>query len=137
MSFDYEASRKTASQLIANFGVKTQIHRVASTYDQVTGEDSVDSVAATDINLVSLPASKGTIQAFDNRQLEGLTLDQLRFFMVEALASGFEPTGSDLIQFDGKIWEIVGATPLNPSGAKNLLFNVGAKRSALTAIPTP
>jgi hypothetical protein len=85
-------------------------------------------------NAIVLPASKGTIEAFDNRR-EALSLagKRLRYLKIAAKRMTFEPMPgdevcfdetSDDVSFDPVRWQVLGCTPVNPNGTP-LVYGVG------------
>lgn len=78
---------------------------------------------------VVLPASKGTIQAFDNRVKSGELVDEkLRFVIIAAKGLPFEPKSGDRLTFDDADWIALGCTPLNPTGIP-IYYGLGVRRS--------
>lgn len=126
--FNYQNAQKTALRLIDRFGQSTKLVRVSSDYDPVSGVTSDTLNQITDATVVSLPASSGTVQGFDNEFKEDLKKGKIRFFYIAAKGLGFEPEGGDLIVFEGELWDIGGGTPLNPAGTP-VLFTVGCRSS--------
>tara|TARA_R110000803_G_scaffold19510_9_gene51002 strand:+ start:88 stop:570 length:483 start_codon:yes stop_codon:yes gene_type:complete len=126
--FDYQNAAKTALRLIDQFGQSIQIVRVSGDYDPVTGTATNETLQVTTAVVVSLPASGGTVQAFDNKFKEDLKKGKIRFFYIAAKGLGFEPEAGDLLLFEGGVWDIGGGTPLNPAGVP-VLFAVGCRSS--------
>tara|TARA_R110001632_G_scaffold171075_1_gene290248 strand:- start:502 stop:903 length:402 start_codon:yes stop_codon:yes gene_type:complete len=124
--FNYAAAETTAARLIDKFGETVNVLRYDATYDPVTGQTSSEVSQITEATLVSLPASQGTVEAFDNRTKEALIQGKLRFFIVAAKNLSFLPLPGDYISFESALWEIMGSTPLNPAGTA-LIFRVGAQ----------
>ena len=124
--FNYTAAETTASRLIDKFGETVNLLRYDATYDPVTGQTSSEVSQITEATLVSLPASQGTVEAFDNRTKEAFIQGKLRFFIVAAKNLSFLPLPGDYISFESALWEIIGSTPLNPAGTA-LIFRVGAQ----------
>lgn len=121
--FDYARSRATADRLIVRFGRAVPIKRAqpaGNPWDPPLGALSVYEAKAA-----VLPASQGTIEAFDNR-LEGGTLieENLRFLLMSAEMKkvegvgpdAIEPKSGDVVHFDGERWVVLGCTPMNPAG---------------------
>lgn len=138
-AFDYAKAQNTALALIGKFGQVTSFARITvGTYDPVTGDPTDLSVQMDSVTVVSLPASGGTVQAFDNRFTEDLRKGKVRFFYVAAKGMTLEPQPGDLLYFEGALWELAGATPLNPAGTP-VLFTFGCKPSgkdpALLGLP--
>tara|TARA_R110002153_G_scaffold101351_1_gene237517 strand:- start:709 stop:1110 length:402 start_codon:yes stop_codon:yes gene_type:complete len=124
--FNYIAAESTAARLIDKFGETVNLLRYDATYDPVTGQTSSEVSQITEATLVSLPASQGTVEAFDNRTKEAFIQGKLRFFIVAAKNLSFLPLPGDYINFESALWEIMGSTPLNPAGT-TLMFRVGAQ----------
>ena len=124
--FNYTAAETTAARLIDKFGETVNLLRYDATYDPVTGQTSSEVSQITEATLVSLPASQGTVEAFDNRTREAFIQGKLRFFIVAAKNLSFLPLPGDYISFESALWEIMGSTPLNPAGTA-LIFRVGAQ----------
>ena len=124
--FNYIAAESTAARLIDKFGETVNLLRYDATYDPVTGQTSSEVSQITEATLVSLPASQGTVEAFDNRTKEAFIKGKLRFFIVAAKNLSFLPLPGDYISFESALWEIMGSTPLNPAGTA-LIFRVGAQ----------
>lgn len=124
---DYAALAEDAAASIAEAGRAITVRRYSRTVDKVTGTGTGTPQEGT-LTCLVLPASQGTIQAFDNR-LEGGTLvdEKLRFILAAAHGAPFEPQSNDELEFDGATWRILGCTPLNPAGTP-LLYRIGAMR---------
>ena len=128
MSFDYASMAATADRLLGTgeFGRSVTFIR--------PGEAIVDGIAGTSIpgtpttstaNVVVLPASKGTIEAFDNRR-EALSAAHriLRYLKVAASSIDFEPLPNDQVTMDSATWQVLGCTPVNPAGTP-IVYGVG------------
>ena len=124
--FNYTAAETTAARLIDKFGETVNLLRYDATYDPVTGQTSSEVSQITEATLVSLPASNGTVEPFDNQMKEAFIQGKLRFFIVAAKNLSFLPLPGDYISFESALWEIIGSTPLNPAGTA-LIFRVGAQ----------
>ena len=124
--FNYIAAESTAARLIDKFGETVNLLRYDATYDPVTGQTSSEVSQITEATLVSLPASQGTVESFDNKTKEAFIQGKLRFFIVAAKNLSFLPLPGDYINFESALWEIMGSTPLNPAGT-TLMFRVGAQ----------
>ena len=125
--FDYVKAQKLAFDLIDKFGQQTPIVRVFSDYDEVEGTRTITGYYLTIGTVVSLPATNGRIQAFDNRKREDLKQGKLRFFYVAAKDLAFEPVANDFFFFEGCVWDMQGATPLDPAGTR-IMFSAGCKQ---------
>lgn len=93
------------------------------TYNPETGEIEGGETTFTGTAVI-LPASQGTVQAFDVR-FEGGTLieSRLRALLIAAHGMTHEPAPGDKVTFpDGKIGTLLGCTPLNPDGANPIIY---------------
>lgn len=136
-TFNYAKSVATAQRLLAKFGRSITISRDISDANPgkpwVPGETCTAVYSAT---AAVLPASKGTVEAFDNR-LDGGTLidERLRYVLMSPVMTrtsalgpdSIEPQSLDVLTFDGHAWTVLGCTPLNPAGTP-VLFPMGVKR---------
>ncbi|WP_019170671.1 hypothetical protein [Pseudaminobacter salicylatoxidans] len=126
-TFNYAKSQATAERLLKKFGRAVTLKRLVpgggSPWDP--GEPTWQEYPAT---AAVLPASKDTIEAFDNR-LEGGTLidEQLRYVLMSAVGLPVEPKSLDVVNFDNNDWVVLGCTPLNPAGTP-VLYPMGVKR---------
>lgn len=133
MAFDYQKSAATALKLLKQFGRKAVIRRPSTgrgEYDPVEGkfaEPEGDELQG-EFDLVVLPASKGTIEAFDNRLEEGLTAAAMRYLIIAAASAPFEPQAMDVVAIDGAEWIFMGCTPLDPAGGSPVIYKAGVKR---------
>jgi len=125
MSAFYDEMAATASSLLGEYGQPATFTRTPKIVDGVSGTVTDGDPTTSTANAVVLPASKGTVEAFDNR-LEELSLagKQLRYLKVAALGMDFEPASLDTCVFDGATWQVLGCTPLNPAGTA-LLYGMG------------
>ena len=135
MAFNYTETQKTARRLLDKFGVSVTFNRVGGgTFDPVAGEETGTSTTTETVKVVALPISSGR-NAFDNKTCEDLSTVESRFLYAEVNTNSFEPKNGDLVSFESKVWEVSGVTPLNPTGAKAVLFMVGIKLSGRSVIP--
>lgn len=97
-------------------------------YDPLNPDESTLMILQTcPINGVNLPASQGTIEAFDNRILNDPQLRRsFRFFILAGLGLLFQPQANDVLTTAEGHCRILGATPLNPAGDGAIIYNVGA-----------
>lgn len=135
-AFNYARSQATALRLLTKFGRSVTLKRSVpgNGPPHNPGEPTWISYSAT---AAVLPASKGTIEAFDNR-LEGGSLieERLRYVLMApqmARSSGvgpdtIEPRSGDVLEFDGVAWTVLGCTPLNPAGTP-VLYPMGVRRA--------
>lgn len=101
--------------------------RVESTdpadYNPATGEYEGQDIEFTGIAAI-LPASQGTVQAFDVRFVGGALIEStLRALLIAAHGMEHEPAPGDTVEFpDGRIGTMLGCTPLNPDGANPIIY---------------
>lgn len=138
-AFDYIESQKDADELLKEFGRGITISRQVPGPPLNPKEPWIPGppVTATyTASAVVLPASKGTIEAFDNRLENGTLIDErLRYVLMSPLMTRtsvagpatIEPQSLDVLTFDGHDWTVLGCTPLNPAGVP-VLFPMGVKR---------
>lgn len=142
--FDYAKAARTAERLIGRFGrpqgVTLKRMVPGSGPDWNPGPPSWITYTCT---AVILQASKGTIEAFDNRLERGSLIDEkLRYVvmspqMVRTSATGpdhIEPKSTDILEFDGSTWTVLGCTPLNPAGTP-VYYPMGVRRLGATEAP--
>jgi nitrite reductase/ring-hydroxylating ferredoxin subunit len=123
-----------AYELLEEAGVGIVFTRPNRTINPVSGLVTAKAPATTTLVGVNLPASKGTVQAFDNRILDKTVLTKLRFLICAAKGAAFEPESGDLVALEGKTWEVVGVTPLAPDGTP-ILYKLGCKLTIESSLP--
>ena len=127
----YDNLADTAAHLLDRFGVSATLKRhVRSTFDPVSGKESVGAFDSYPVVAVVLPASKSTIEAFDNRvNLDGsaLNIERYRFVILAAQALEIEPQGGDVFVHEGNDWHILGSTPVAPGGT-SLIYRMGVRK---------
>lgn len=96
-------------------------------YDPVNPTTSLKAVQQTTSGAaVVLPASNGTIEAFDNRLKDDPTVKQrFRFVILAGKGLSFIPEAGDVLETAEGFYRVLGSTPLNPNGAQAILYNVG------------
>jgi len=134
--FDYIKAQNTAIGLVDKFGFDMLISRTASTYDPVTGTETVILLTEQTATVVNLPASSGTVQAFDNRYKEDFKRGKIRFFYVAAKGLAFTPEPGDTFILDDKVFDVAGTTPLNPAGTP-VLYTMAGRVSGRTIEVVP
>jgi hypothetical protein len=128
MAIDYAAIRLKASKAIDKAGLRITLVRYGFTTDPVAGTSSKVLTASQTLASVILPASQGTLEAFDVRFMSDVDASQdVRFVVMSGQGSTFIPEPKDEATFDGATWEVMGCTPLAPDGATRLLYSVGFK----------
>ena len=126
--FDYIKAQNSALNLINKFGTTTEIGRVSSSYDPVEGAESGAVVTKTDAEVVALPGGS-SITSFDERYQAELVKGKARFFYIAHLGLTFTPEAGDIILWESKVYDIIGANPLNPSESTPVIHNVGCVES--------
>jgi hypothetical protein len=140
--FDYARAQATADRLLAKFGSnkgdaprKIRIKRLIPG-DGPSHNPGAPTAVEYEASAVVMPASKGTIEAFDNRYQGGSLIDEkLRYVMMspfmtrisEEGPASIEPKSGDVLTFDSYDWTVIGSTPLSPAGVP-VLFPMGVKR---------
>lgn len=124
---NYAATASRLAGTLGKFGLTITYTRTATpTVNGPSG--TVTEGAATNYTprAIILPASKGTVEAFDNRrESESLKGAQMRYLKIAAADLAIEPRPDDTVTFGGKSWRVLGCTPVDPSGACPLVYGVG------------
>lgn len=124
----YGTMATTAKALISKKGRAITIARPANEYDPATDAMTSDDPTSGTFQAVILPATKSTLESFDNRLLNGtLADDTVRFILAAAKGTIFEPKPADIATFDGSDWIVLGCTPLNPAGTA-LIYKLAVKK---------
>lgn len=92
-------------------------------YNPETGEMESGDITFTGIAVI-LPASQGTVQAFDVRFERGTLIEStLRALLIAAHGMTHMPVPGDKVTFpDGQVGTMLGCTPLNPDGANPIIY---------------
>ncbi|MDU4249007.1 hypothetical protein [Pseudomonas sp.] len=124
----YDEMADMALEMLAEFGRVIQLSRVVGgDYDPDTGT-SGGSTETQDATVVILPASNGTVQAFDIRFENGTLIEQnLRALTIAAKDLAWVPIAGDKATFDGSDWTFIGCTPVNPAGTP-VVYKAAVKR---------
>lgn len=132
MSAYYEALAAKANALIREKGRPITFVRrgKAAAADLVSGTVDLPQLATTTLPAAVLPASGGTLEAFDVRFMKDIDAAiDVRFAVVSALdadggAPAFEPRPGDEATFEGRTWQVMGNTPLNVDGTP-VIYSIG------------
>jgi hypothetical protein len=134
-AFDYIESAADADELLREFGREITIKRLVPGTGPAHNPGPSTATVYSAFAVV-LQASKGTIEAFDNR-LEGGTLidERLRYVLMSPILTRIsdegpdtiEPASLDVVTFDGIDWTVLGCTPLKPADDP-VLYPMGVKR---------
>jgi hypothetical protein len=128
VAFDYAAAAETARKLIEGFGSLSTVNRFADVPDVVAGTVARVVSKTQRLPAVILPASGGTLEAFDVRFMNDVKdSTDVRFCLAAAKGSTFQPEPKDEVTVLGQVWQVMGCTPLNVSGVP-LIYSVGLKR---------
>lgn len=122
----YTEAANDALEMIREAGKSYPIKRVVTVANPVEGTVT-ETVTEGTLVAIILPASKGTIEAFDNRLAEGLRQEKLRYIIAAAKGAAFTPDGGDVMTFEGASWSVLGCTPLAPAGIP-VIFKLGVKQ---------
>lgn len=125
MSAFYEGLRAEVDQLLAELGRDIIFQRYTYVNDLVEGTSVPTLMASQTLKAAVIPASGGTLEAFDVRFMDGAADDtNVRFAVVSAEGATFTPGPKDYALFDGLRWNVMGCTPLNVDGTA-VIYSVG------------
>lgn len=129
MTAFYDRMASTALRLIGNYGRQIEFSRtVGGEYDPDAGEPTGSTTETEQATVVVLPASNGTVQAFDIRFDNGSLIEQnLRALVIAAKDLAWMPAPGDKASFDGADWTFIGCTPINPEGTP-VVYKAAVKR---------
>lgn len=128
MADNYEELQQDALELLEEFGCKIPFSRtIDGEYDPETGGSSGTTQTET-ATVVVLPASNGTVQAFDIKFDNGTLVESnLRALVIAAKGLDWMPSPGDKATFDGADWTFIGCTPINPAGTP-LVYKASVRR---------
>lgn len=121
---NYTALAASAQKLCRSAGRQITVNRYAPTRNSSTGAVTKGSATLTATPYaVELPAAKG-LQMFEAQiKAESLVIQQLRFFVLEAVGQTFAPLPQDEAVIDGTVWPIKGVDGCNPATVA-LTYNI-------------
>jgi hypothetical protein len=121
---NYSALASTAQRLIQDAGRTITIKRYAPSRNGSTGLVVKGSATLTATPyVVELPAAKG-LRMFESQiKAESLVIQQLRFFVIEAVGQTFAPLPQDEAEIDGAAWPIKGVNGCTPATVP-LTYNI-------------
>ena len=120
---NYPALAATAQKLVKQAGRQIEINRYEVTRDSSTGVVTKMIAAFATPYAVELPAAKG-LQMFETQiKAESLVIQQLRFFVLEAVGQDFAPMPQDEAVIDGAAWPIKGVNGCTPATVP-LTYNI-------------
>lgn len=126
----YDELRVTAEAMLDEFGRDITYIRYTKGGDLVGGTASRAIEMQTTLKSAVVPASGGTLEAFDVRFFEGISAaTDVRFAIVATLQpdgtpAAFMPSPGDEATFDGRTWLVMGNTPLNVDGTP-VTYSIG------------
>lgn len=124
----YVRAQASANRMLAKYGQLILVTRVTpGEYDPETSTNGESTTTTQTLNIAVLPASQGTVEAFDIKFEKGtLISSNIRSLIISAVAD-FAPMPGDMVTFEGSDWTLIGVTPLNPGGTA-VLYTGTAKR---------
>lgn len=125
--FDYAETAQTALELIREFGKQITLRTVAGAYDPASGVFTSANSDST-LDVVFIPASKGTIEAFDDRLKGEYMRGNVRFLLAAASSASAVPKPADVLIFDSETWSVMGVTPLKPAETA-VIYKIGCTRA--------
>lgn len=124
----YTGLATTALNLITDKGQDVTINRYTSSRNVAKGRTDKTLSETDTLKVVVLPASKGTIQGFDNRAFSGLEQSKIRFMIAAASGAAFEPrVGDEITGLESASWRVLGSTPINPAGT-SIVYRIGVAK---------
>jgi hypothetical protein len=129
MSAFYDRMSATALSLIAKFGRElTMSRKISGSYNPETGLVDDDISEAQTIRAVVLPASKGTVEAFDSKFEAGTLIESnIRALKIAADGLLWPPSPGNSITIDGEVWTMIGSTESSPGGTP-MVYSASIKR---------
>ncbi len=127
-TFDYVGICNDAKAIIDEFGFRMKIRRFAYVTDKLAGTVDRGVPQEQELSAVILPASQGTLEAFDVRFMNDvLESTDVRFTIISAVGATFTPAPKDEVEYWDGVWNVMGCTPLNVAGIP-LIYSVGLKK---------
>lgn len=126
MSIDLTGLAEVMERLASENGGPVTFARNASTVNTSTGAVTAGITTTATGYAVQVPASKGTIEAFDNRtEKDSKALKRMRALKVTRLSGSFIPQPDDVCTWGSVSWRVLGSTPAQPDGSTTIALNVG------------
>jgi hypothetical protein len=127
---NYAATAAKTAAILAKSGAAMSLRvTTPGTYDPATGTETGATSADYACVGIVLPASKGTIEAFDNRFENGTLIEQnIRSVKLAASGLAVVPAGGDKLIINSEEWHVMGCTPLAPDGVTNIIYTLGVRR---------
>jgi len=129
MSQFYDRMASTALRLIEQFGQTITLRdETPGGYDPTTGVTTDPVLRDQTVQAVVLPASKGTVEAFDNRFIDGTLIESnLRALKIAAEGLAWAPKPGCVAVFGGEVWTLLGVTSSAPDGTA-LVYSATVRR---------
>lgn len=114
----YDEMADAAMEMITEFGRQITLTRTTEgEYDPAKGAPDETSTESQVITCVVVPASKGTVEAFDDKFKSGTLIEtNLRALKIAAKGMIWPPAPGQTVEFDGHVWTLIGVTPAAPGG---------------------
>lgn len=127
---NYASAAASAARMIRKAGTSAMLQRtVAGTYNPATDTTTGGRTDSYPCRVVILPASKGTIEAFDTRwEGEALIETNLRSVLMAAKGLPIAPGPGDFLVVGSETWKVIGSTPLAPDGTTAIFYRLGVRR---------
>ena len=125
----YAEMQDVVLEQIEQFGQILDLTRMTTgTVDPVTDTETGGGPETQPIKCLVLPASKGTIEAFDNRVVSDTLIEtNLRALKIVAKGLLWAPSPGNTVMFEGSVWSVLGVTPISPAGIP-LLYTATVQR---------
>lgn len=126
---DYAAIAASALASLTKYGRSATLRRITEgTYNPATGATAAATTTDQTVTVAVLPASKGTVEAFDERFMSGTLVGKsLRSVLMGASGLTFDPAAGDKLILGSDTWHVIGATPLEPAGTA-VLWRMGIQK---------
>lgn len=130
MSDFYTRMRAKANELLTKFGRQVTFTRWGEVRDEVVGTVTASALTTQTLRAATLPASSGTLEAFDVRFMPDVADGrELRFMVCAAEGATFRPEPKDTVDFgDGVQWRVLGNTPLSVDGT-DIIYSIGTEKA--------
>lgn len=129
MSQFYDRMAATALRLIEQFGQTITLRDIVpGEYDPVTGQETGEVTRTQAVKAMVLPASKGTVEAFDTKFINDTLIESnLRALKIAAASCEWPPSPGCKVTFDGHDWTMIGVTETSPDGT-DLVYSASVMR---------
>lgn len=119
-------AKKVADAFTAAGCTSVGFWRPTQTVAAHTGAVTPGTAVWSPVRAFVLPTSKGTPKDFDNKlEDDAFKSKELRFVKLVAYDLAITPQAGDQLQFSGKVWRVLGCTPVDPVAGVPLVHGVG------------